>query len=137
MKFFSPVCALAAAGLVAAAPAPAHIDVRADTFWNLSGWGNPQCQGNFLWSYQGTGPACVNVRTFAASASYVFNQNTEIQLINFPTCGLSRAASTGDDANTTTVVIEVNNNNGALAARAPSTGCLNTPLMAFRVTPLV
>lgn len=122
--------------LIPIARAPAHIDVRADTFWNLSGWGNPQCQGSFLWSYQGTGPACINVRTYAASASYVFNQDTEIQLINFPTCGLSRMAGTDADANSTTVVVEARGDKGTLVARDPAVGCLNTPLQAFRVTPL-
>ncbi|KAK4042027.1 hypothetical protein C8A01DRAFT_33913 [Parachaetomium inaequale] len=134
IQFYTTLCTLAAAGLAAAAPASAHLDVRADTFWELTGFGNPQCQGSNLWTYQGTGNACINVKTFAASFRYEFHQNTKVELINFPTCGLSGVASTEADAtNTTSIDFEGRDDNSALAAR-DFNGCQNDSLQAFRVT---
>jgi hypothetical protein len=108
--------------------------VRANAFWKLTGFGNPQCQGTALWTHQGSGSACINVETFAASFTYEFRQNTKLELINFPTCGLNGVASREADEGTTSVVfVEGEDDSGALAARDFS-GCQNNSLWAFRVT---
>ncbi|KAK3295097.1 uncharacterized protein B0H64DRAFT_375807 [Chaetomium fimeti] len=118
MHFFGALSTLVAAGLVAAAPtAPeSYIDVRAedDYFWAVSGWGNPTCEGSLLWSYQGTGSSCINVRTFAASASYIVNHESQLELINVAECGFSGLAKTDNQPNITT-------------------GCVTAPVMSFRI----
>ncbi|ORY13626.1 hypothetical protein BCR34DRAFT_586408 [Clohesyomyces aquaticus] len=118
---------LAIAGGLSAAPAPAYMDVRATeaAFWLVSGWGNPNCQGSFLWSYTGTQSACVNVPSFAASVSYSFNQNTRFELRATPNCGISRRNEAVEAG-----LVEVKN------VATPSQGCINFGTWAFKVDPL-
>ncbi|KAH6847558.1 hypothetical protein B0I37DRAFT_415291 [Chaetomium sp. MPI-CAGE-AT-0009] len=134
MQIFSTIYILAIAGIATAAPAPAQIDPRAG-YWSVAGWGNPNCQGSFLWVYQGTGNACYNVPTMAASVSTGIQQNTQFEWRPSATCGLNRQAHEDADANSTVSTLEARDNSGnALAARQVTTGCSNAPVQAFKVT---
>ncbi|KAH6842455.1 hypothetical protein B0I37DRAFT_381968 [Chaetomium sp. MPI-CAGE-AT-0009] len=140
MHFFGMLCTLVTAGLVSAAPTTteSYIDVQAedDYLWNLSGWGNPRCEGTFLWLYQGTGNACVNVKTFAASVSYAVTHDTKFELAPYQAvCGFSRLAKAESQPNITTVIVGGSeSNNAPLVARAPAQGCFDNPVMSFRVS---
>ncbi|KAK4201979.1 hypothetical protein QBC40DRAFT_295115 [Triangularia verruculosa] len=147
MKLSSSIFSLTVAGLAAATPVPAHLDVRADAFWYMSGWGNPNCQGSFLWVYQGTGNACVNVRTQAASIDFASTMTVRVELINAATCGIAGrglltgpSGSTTDESGSVVQVIEVKGTgdgaNGSVIKRAPEQICRNIQagVQAFRIT---
>ncbi|VBB81503.1 Putative protein of unknown function [Podospora comata] len=113
----------------------------------MSGWGNPNCQGSFLWAYQGTGNACVNVRTQAASIDYATTVSTRVKLINTANCGIvGRGLLTGpsecttDESGSVVQVIEVKGDgdsaDGSVIKRDIEQICYNIPagVQAFRVT---
>lgn len=143
-----------------------HLDIRADkctssysrdtmnrlelktdicwTDWYMNGWGNPNCQGSFLWAYQGNGNACVNVPAMAASVSFGISPGVaELGLVNLPTCGLARSAlvagtpdATTSDFSPTVQLIEVNGDgDSGLEKRQVHTSCNNSKegVWAFRI----
>ncbi|KAK4157300.1 hypothetical protein C8A00DRAFT_11813 [Chaetomidium leptoderma] len=141
MQLFNTICTLAMASIAAAAPAPGQLEPRAG-YWSVVGWGNPNCQGNLLWAYQGTGNACQNVPTLAASVTTYIQQNTQFEWRPSSTCGLNRRDDDDADGNNSTVstLLEARGGGGddgrgnALAARQVTTGCSNAPVLAFKVT---
>ncbi|KAK0667903.1 hypothetical protein QBC41DRAFT_365850 [Cercophora samala] len=144
MRLSSSALSLAMAGLAVATPVPAHLDIRAENYWYLTGWGNPNCQGSFLWAYQGNGNACYNVPAMAASVSWGISTGTaELSLVNFPTCGLGRAAVLAGSSDATTnesrpivEVIEVKGDgDSGLQERQVQASChnSNTGVWAFQV----
>ncbi|KAK4661153.1 uncharacterized protein QC763_704760 [Podospora pseudopauciseta] len=144
MKLSSSVFSLGMAGLAVATPVPVHLDIRADNYWYMTGWGNPNCQGSFLWAYQGNGNACVNVPAMAASVSFGISPGVaELSLVNFPTCGLARSAlvagtpdATTSDFSPTVQLIEVNGDgDSGLEKRQVHATCHNSNdgVWAFQV----
>ncbi len=48
------------------------------TFWYIVGYGNPNCQGDAVWSEGGSSNQCTDARTLAASYAWVAGQDTRI-----------------------------------------------------------
>lgn len=56
--------------------------------WYMNGWGNFNCQGFFLWVYQGNGNVCVNVLVMVVLVSFgIFFGVVEFGLVNLLICG--------------------------------------------------